>query len=876
MGAELNRLLPGSKVIPPDEDGALTRSGKRIPGALPLDALIELEGIIATLTDDERRHFIPRAQGGETGEYTWHFHGRRRERARISAWLRKRRRGVLVVTGAAGSGKSALLGDLIVRAHPNLRAVLQRHGLIEEIPADEGPPDECIDLSMLLTGATVADVVQQILGALDLPPDVLGASADAQVKKLVEAITVRGRPFTVLLDGLDEAQEPVALAGVLVGALANVEGVRIIVGTRRSTRDAPDSPDSDQTLIQALPRRATVVHVNHDSQAIDAYVRHRLNTAVAAGSLTATDNAITSAAWIASGRGQPFLYARLAVYEILSNPQLLDGAHFPDLTQLLTADHAALFAFGLNRLAKATPAAQPLLRALALAEGRGIPALDGIWTAAATALAGFVITENDLASLLRQAAPYLMLDTEYGQTVYRLAHRTFQTQLAGECGPRHQQLLLEAFSAAAPPPNSAMINPYLEYHLSRHALLAGAVGWKLLAEKPDLLDRLNPRAVAIDAFSSRASLPPQITGVAYAYEQLERLLPALRRPTRELATLRVTGVPPNREGASTWTLAWSKLAPGRTPIDLRGNSTGIIALAVMPAAQGNVLLASGSADGAVQLWDARTGEAARRPFLGHDGWVRAVTAMSLNDGNALLASGGADGAVRLWDPDTGCLLAAVQTGHPGGVWTLATVPCSTGETLLAAGGADGIVRLWDPLTAAPPIELHGHTGAVLALTVVADAGNERPLLVSGGIDGTIRLWDPISRAARGEPMRSVGHAVRALAAVPAGGDTYVAAGSADGAVYLWNPRTGEAVGLASCAHSTAVLALAAVLTEAAPLLASGRADGTVRLGSVDGRLAQETLLACPSPLRSIVVAERQLVAATQDGLHALALPSVSA
>jgi hypothetical protein len=74
------------------------------------------------------------------------------------------------------------------------------------------------------------------------------------------------------------------------------------------------------------------------------------------------------------------------------------------------------------------PAFAPLLEALALARGRGVPRADRIWAIMANALAmpGVHIAETDIDDLLVKAAPYVMLDAEDGQSVYRLAHRTFQ------------------------------------------------------------------------------------------------------------------------------------------------------------------------------------------------------------------------------------------------------------------------------------------------------------------------------------------------------------------------------------------------------------------------------------------------------------------
>ena len=62
---------------------------------------------------------------------------------------------------------------------------------------------------------------------------------------------------------------------------------------------------------------------------------------------------------------------------------------------------------------------------LAYARGNGFPRSDGIWATAGSALAGTDVTDVDIARTLELAAPYIMEDTEFGQAVYRLAHRTF-------------------------------------------------------------------------------------------------------------------------------------------------------------------------------------------------------------------------------------------------------------------------------------------------------------------------------------------------------------------------------------------------------------------------------------------------------------------
>ena len=96
---------------------------------------------------------MPKAQGAELGELSWYFEGRRAESARIAGWLRDGASGLLVVTGDAGSGKSALLGHLVVQSRPQLREVLARHNLAAERPVDERPPDEVFDTSCTSPGS---------------------------------------------------------------------------------------------------------------------------------------------------------------------------------------------------------------------------------------------------------------------------------------------------------------------------------------------------------------------------------------------------------------------------------------------------------------------------------------------------------------------------------------------------------------------------------------------------------------------------------------------------------------------------------------------------------------------------------------------------
>ncbi|KAI9037866.1 uncharacterized protein KD926_011569, partial [Aspergillus affinis] len=146
------------------------------------------------------------------------------------------------------------------------------------------------------------------------------------------------------------------------------------------------------------------------------------------------------------------------------------------------------------------------------------------------------------------------------------------------------------------------------------------------------------------------------------------------------------------------------------------------------------LLASGSDDKTVRLWDTATG-ALQQTLEGHTD--RAMSVAFSPDGR-LLASGSDDATVRLWDTATGALQQTLE-GHTNRVRSVAFPPDGR---LLASGSNDETVRLWDPATGALQQTLEGHTHWVSSVAFSPDGR----LLASGSNDKTVRLWDPATGA----------------------------------------------------------------------------------------------------------------------------------
>jgi hypothetical protein len=451
---ELDRRLPwgrvtGRRLI----YAALVRQILPVAGMItvPLDVLRELEECLGQLSEDERRHFLVKAQGAEEGEMSWFFEGRATERAQIVRWLRTSRSGLLIVTGRSGAGKSALLGHVLVHSLPDLRGALTSGGLVDRLADHELPPPSVFNEVIHLTGIMLDELLQRIARAAGLGEAPSRADAgtgfgtSAYLDWLVDGLQKRPDKFTLLVDALDEANDPLGVARSVLRRIASVPGVRVLVGTRASTQESPDHPaPEDQNILDALGAShdvdpaddaVQILWVTNDPEAVTRYVSRRLVVARDRGNLAINgtpvdDVAINMAAQAIGDDQRAFLFARLAVYEILADPTLLAPARSLTFARLLAAGHRDLFAAAVTRLTLRSDSFLPLLEALALARGRGVPIIDGIWARMATALVdgaavSTAITDTDISALLAAAQPYIAIDADSGQTVYRLAHRTF-------------------------------------------------------------------------------------------------------------------------------------------------------------------------------------------------------------------------------------------------------------------------------------------------------------------------------------------------------------------------------------------------------------------------------------------------------------------
>jgi len=133
-------------------------------------------------------------------------------------------------------------------------------------------------------------------------------------------------------------------------------------------------------------------------------------------------------------------------------------------------------------------------------------------------------------------------------------------------------------------------------------------------------------------------------------------------------------------------------------------------------------LVSGSGDGAVRMWDMRTGQA-HRTLLGHTG---PVTCLQFDEIH--IVSGSLDKSIRIWDLRTGGVFETLKYDHA------VTGLQFDSRKIVAATGENGVKVYNRTSMQHSTLSINGHMNPVEKLRYM-----DR-YLVSGGRDSTIKVW----------------------------------------------------------------------------------------------------------------------------------------
>ncbi|MER5538546.1 caspase family protein [Streptomyces mirabilis] len=778
---------------------------------IDLDLMVQDQLRLAALRAEElRNRFVPATQ--------W-FTGRHQALTELTRWLNQpgddgRAR---VVTGNPGSGKTALLGLLAALSDTERRPTVPRGGLPGLVP-DEG----AIDAAVYAGNLSTSEVLAGIAAVADVKATTVG--------DLLDNLDGRDRPLTVLVDALDEANDPDGLITSLLQPLLSrgQDRIRLLLGTRPH-------------LLPAFRTRKRIVTLDLDEEtyadpdSLRLYTRRVLTESRPDSPYRSADGAAVSAvaAAIAEAAQTSFLVARIAAQTHAALPSLPDPGDHTWRRRLPRLAGEAMRSDLVLRLGDQQQQVRDLLLPLAYAQGAGLPWED-IWAHLATALAdGAAYTNEDLLWLRRVAGSYVVETRVGDESAYRLYHQALADHLRkGRDRADDQRTIAEALRAHVPVTGGAArdwerAHRYIRAHLITHAAQGQQIDdlltdprFLLAAERPPLLAAL-PGARGVDAHSA-----------ATAYRQAVHHLRG--KPPEEHAAYLETAA--HCTGAHTlatavagsglarpWSVRWASWRPEPPHRTLTGHTTNVVSVA-MGQVGGHPRVASGGADGLVRVWDlTRPSENAK--LVGHH---RGQVCVALGEvgGRAVVVSGGYDRTVRVWDLESGRSVSRPLSGHTDYVSAVALGELH-GQPIAVSGSFDHTLRVWNldtsDLVGKP---LHGHESYVSAVALGELHG--QPIAVSGSYDRTLRVWN-LDTGHTVSVLRGHTSYVSSVALGELEGHPVVISGSDDRTLRVWDLETGMAVREPFTGHTGRVESVAPAEIDGRPLVVSGSYDDTVRV-----------------------------------------------
>ncbi|MGV2826881.1 nSTAND1 domain-containing NTPase [Myxosarcina sp. GI1(2024)] len=203
------------------------------------------------------------------------------------------------------------------------------------------------------------------------------------------------------------------------------------------------------------------------------------------------------------------------------------------------------------------------------------------------------------------------------------------------------------------------------------------------------------------------------------------------------------------------------------------------------------LLASGSQDKTIKLWNAQTGDLIE-VLSGHQQGINSIAIARESKKQAevtsyVLVSGSEDKTLKLWNINdrSGELINTLE-GHQDSIKSVVFSPDSK---LIASGSYDNTIKLWN-LEGELINTLSGHDLVITSLQFTPD----NRTLASSSWDNTIKLWQIDRGGKQVEPIRTLSEhqdGVTTLSFNSAG--TILASGSGDRTIKLWDLNNGELI-----------------------------------------------------------------------------------
>jgi WD40 repeat protein len=800
---------------------------------------------------DRRDWFLPRAAND--------FIGRRSALTDLATWLNSgadtRSR---IVVGGPGAGKTSLIGLCASLSDRRFRGSIPTGGFDGATLPDVGS----IDGIVYAGRRTSADVLARMAltaGVEDVDDSPEAMSLTLRRTLRAGAARVDGRPLTLVVDALDEADDPVGLVNDVIRPLTE-QGrghLRFLLGCRPKVPQLALGDDW-------MDRHArTFVGLDLDGEyADDVSLKQVVRRILLEGprpapgaapegsvlSVLDTESLQIAIDTIADIAQRSFYFATLIAGNEARRSAVPDVRSSSWRQELPKNTGDAMRADLERHFRDRVELAFQRLRPLAYARGTGMPWED-IWPALVRALEpGTDCSTIDLIELVDNAGSYVVEGAPVGgRSTYRLFHQSLVEVLQQERDPVADEAAISRTLQHLTPRRLdgrvdwPRAHPYTRTFLPLHAARAGRL--PELVQDPGLLLAAVPGSM-MSAIDTLPNYPPRplndVEGflrARLAADAYMRAANTMRRepPARAASSLALAARCGSADEladriiadglATEWMPRWAHWRRPDASRLVATHDAPVWAVAVAELA-GRPVVVSGSGDRSVRVWDLATGAPVGAPFTGHDGPVWAVAVAEV-EGRPVVVSGSDDRSVRVWDLATGAPVGAPLTGHDGPVWAVAVAEVE-GRPVVVSGSGDRSVRVWDLATGAPVgAPLTGHDGRVWAVAVAEVEG--RPVVVSGSDDRSVRVWDLATGAPVGAPFTGHDGPVVAVAVAEVAGRPVVVSGSGDRSVRVWDLATGAPVGAPFTGHDGPVWAVAVAEVAGRPVVVSGSGDESVRV-----------------------------------------------
>lgn len=271
-------------------------------------------------------------------------------------------------------------------------------------------------------------------------------------------------------------------------------------------------------------------------------------------------------------------------------------------------------------------------------------------------------------------------------------------------------------------------------------------------------------------------------------------------------------------GADKNIMIWS--SDGTLLQTLKGHTADIRCLSFSPD---GMLIASGSGDNMLKIWQIEMGNDSDiknlqvTEVLSIQAHASAIRSLSFHPDSNILASGSADKNIKLWDLQ-GHELQTLK-GHDEAVRSVSFSP--DGQNLLSAS-LDSTVRLWEVNNRIQQL-FYGHSAAVRTVAISPDGQT----FASGSLDKCIKIWDMQGRLRQTIECE---HDILNISFSPDG--KILAVGSGDSAIALWSMGTNPQLQQTLVGHSTAVWTVD--FSPDGQKVVSGSGDKLVKIWQIDG------------------------------------------